>query len=129
MTTGADSRARRPRAAASGRGSAAWAVVLVFFGIALFQYIYFPGRQHETLSQALREKAAAIAELAAYNVRPGVEFDDAQLVAEVFNGAARDPDLQYIAVFKEDGSLFGAVNPKGVALLDLPKHGPSTATT
>ena len=81
-------------------------LVLVFAGLGLVQYLYFPARQHSTLSAALDEKAVAIAELAAYNIRPGIEFDDQELVLEVFRGAGQDADLLYIAAFRDGDRPF-----------------------
>jgi signal transduction histidine kinase/CheY-like chemotaxis protein len=109
--------------------SAPIAIIIVFLTLALLQYVYFPARLHATLSAALHEKAVATAELAAHNIRPGVEFEDDVFVSEVFSGAAQDADLVYIAAFDDWGKLFVAHNPKSHGISAYPRRLDRTATT
>jgi signal transduction histidine kinase/CheY-like chemotaxis protein/HPt (histidine-containing phosphotransfer) domain-containing protein len=102
--------------------SAPVAIVIVFLFLALSQYLYFPARQQATLGTALREKAVATAELAAHNVRPGVEFEDATFVEEVFRGAAQDKDLEYMAAYDGDDALFVEHNPAKYDLSQRPRQ-------
>ncbi|MCU0241972.1 MAG: response regulator [Vicinamibacteria bacterium] len=111
------------------RSSVSIAVFLVFLGLGLLQYLYFPARQHETLSRALQEKAVAISELAAHDAKPGLDFRDDKLVRDVFHGAARDPDLRYIALFDEQGALYVEYNPAALALHGVPRAQKRTITS
>ena len=105
-------------------------IVLLFASLAVVQYSYFPQRQHETLFDALTQKAEAVAELAAYNVRPGLEFDDRELVLAVFEGAAQDPELLYIAAFREgEREPFAALNETDLDLSGLPQSTEATERT
>lgn len=85
-------------------------LVLLFIALAIFEYVYFPARQDSVLSDSLMRKAVAVAELAAYSVRPGVEFQDNDMVSEFFKGAARDAELLYIAAYNTDGTPFVIFN-------------------
>ncbi len=110
--------ADRPRTL--GVRSVAIAIFSIFIGLALFQYAYFPARQYETLIRALQQKAESVAELAAHNVRVGVDFEDTDLVNEVFRGAARDSDLIYIAVLQGDGQVFASIQKAPADLIAHP---------
>ena len=87
-------------------------ITLTFALIGAGIYGYFPEQQERAATRALGIKATRLAELAAYAVAPAVEFDDEALVAEVFRGAATDPDLRYIAAYRDGEPL--AVYPEGV---------------
>jgi signal transduction histidine kinase/DNA-binding response OmpR family regulator len=103
-------------------------VSAVFVALALLQYLYFPARQHTTLSRALEKKAVAISELAAYTVRAGLDFGDETLVHEVFRGAAQDAELYYIAVYDERDLLFVDHNPKAFPVASRPRLRGKTVT-
>ncbi len=81
-------------------------IAALFSALAVAQYLYFPSQQNEALLQSLRAKGAAVAELMANNVAAALEFEDEALVRSVFHGAARDPDVVQIALFRADGSRF-----------------------
>ncbi|MEM9071016.1 MAG: response regulator [Myxococcota bacterium] len=75
-------------------------IALTFALIGVGIYLYFPRQQEDAGTRALGLKASRLAELAAYAIAPAVEFDDEALIAEVFRGAASDPELQSIAAFR-----------------------------
>jgi signal transduction histidine kinase/DNA-binding response OmpR family regulator/HPt (histidine-containing phosphotransfer) domain-containing protein len=103
-------------------------LVGVFALLAVSQYLYFPAQQRQALGESLRQKAVAITELAAYDVRPGIEFEDPELVNTVFRGAARDDDLLFIAARSDPESLFASLNPGELDPGTLPA-GPPPETT
>jgi signal transduction histidine kinase/CheY-like chemotaxis protein/HPt (histidine-containing phosphotransfer) domain-containing protein len=104
-------------------------VALVFIALALLQYHYFPAHQERTLSAALRAKATAIAELTAHDIRPGIDFDDKELVREVFAGAAADPDLRYVVAYDQQGAVFVAHDPANLAPRTAPAMQGATLAT
>ncbi len=75
-------------------------ITLTFALIGAGIYGYFPEQQEQAATRALGIKATRLAELAAFSVAPAVEFDDEGLVTEVFRGASTDPDLRYIAAYR-----------------------------
>jgi len=89
-------------------------VAAAFGGLALLEFLYFPGRSQRALREALEAKAVAVAELTAYSVVTALEFDDRAVVREYLTGAARDRDLLHVAVFDAKGDVFEAIVRKGV---------------
>src|SRR5688572_2340435 len=91
-------------------------VVAAFGGLALLEFLYFPGRSQRALREALEAKAVAVAELTAYSVVTALEFDDHTVVREYLTGAARDRELLHVAVFDGKGEVFESIRQKGVSL-------------
>jgi len=90
------------------------AVILVIVG---FQITYFPGRQIDQLTTALEQKAMSLARIVAHEVATGLEFEDRDVVADVFAGVEKDRDFRYVALYSSSGALFAG---RG----ELPKYGP-----
>jgi two-component system sensor histidine kinase/response regulator len=101
-------------------------ITAAFAGLALLEFLYFPGRSQRALRESLKAKAVAVAELTAYSVQTALEFDDHTVVREYLTGATRDRELQYVAVFDAKGEPFEAIQRPGA-----PPAGrlPGSATT
>jgi two-component system sensor histidine kinase/response regulator len=89
-------------------------ITAAFAGLALLQFLYFPGRSQRALRESLEAKAVAVAELTAYSVQTALEFDDHAVVKEYLTGATRDRELRYVAVFDAKGEPFEAIQRRGV---------------
>ncbi|MFZ9886630.1 MAG: methyl-accepting chemotaxis protein, partial [Myxococcota bacterium] len=73
------------------------ALLVVVFGS------YFPYQQSVQLRHALEQKAKALAELAAHDAEPSLDFGDADAALGVFRGVAEDPDFLAAMLLGEDG--------------------------
>jgi signal transduction histidine kinase/CheY-like chemotaxis protein len=89
-------------------------ITAAFAGLALLEFLYFPGRSQRALRESLKAKAVAVAELTAYSVQTALEFDDHAVVKEYLTGATRDRELRYVAVFDAKGEPFEAIQRPGV---------------
>ena len=102
-------------------------IAVVFALLAVFEYLYFPGRNYEALLSTLRAKAVAVSELTARVAGPALEFDDREAVGSYFAGASHDEELRFIAVYASDGPMYVALNRSGLAI--EPTHAPAADTT
>jgi two-component system, sensor histidine kinase and response regulator len=89
-------------------------ITAAFAGLALLEFLYFPGRSERALRESLAAKAVAVAELTAYSVQTALEFDDHAVVKEYLTGATRDRELRYVAVFDAKGEPFETIQRPGV---------------
>jgi two-component system sensor histidine kinase/response regulator len=89
-------------------------ITAAFAGLALLEFLYFPGRSQRALRESLEAKAVAVAELTAYSVQTALEFDDHTVVREYLTGATHDRELRYVAVFDAKGEPFEAIQRPGV---------------
>jgi signal transduction histidine kinase/DNA-binding response OmpR family regulator len=106
--------------------SAALPIAVVFAVLAAIEVLYFPGRSEEAHVRELRAKAVAVSELTAHGSAPGLEFDDLSSVQEQLKGAARDAELEYVAVFSARGAIYASIDKAGVDLARLPHDAPKT---
>ena len=74
--------------------------------VVLFQLWYFPAHQTEQAREDLSTRARTTAQLVAHDVAAAFEFGDPAAVQEVFKGAQGDPDLQFVVLYREDGTRF-----------------------
>jgi signal transduction histidine kinase/DNA-binding response OmpR family regulator len=98
----------------------------VFLVLAAVEVLYFPGRSEEAHVRELRAKAVAVSELTAHGAAPGLEFDDLTSVEEQLKGAARDAELEYVAVFTPKGATYASIDKAGVDLPKLPRESRTT---
>jgi two-component system, sensor histidine kinase and response regulator len=89
-------------------------ITAAFAGLALLEFLYFPGRSQRALRESLEAKAVAVAELTAYSVQTALEFDDHAVVKEVLTGAMRDRELLHVAVLDAKGEPFEAIRRPGL---------------
>jgi two-component system, sensor histidine kinase and response regulator len=109
--------------------SATLPIAAVFAVLAFFEFLYFPGRDYQALVQSLTAKAVAVAELAAHVAGPAMEFDDKDTIQAYLRGAARDDELDYIAVYTPKGELYSSLNRVGGPLDAAPKATSATTIT
>src|SRR4051812_20177875 len=74
----------------------------VIAALVAFQVLYFPARQSQRETDALRLKARSITSLLAQNTAAALDFGDVAAVQEGFKGTAGDPDLRYIIVLDKN---------------------------
>lgn len=86
------------------------AIILVVSVIALFIIFYFPSRQEKQAFRGLEAKAKSLAEMLAYNISPGVEFEDLQSVEDAIEGAKQNKDLAYIVICDTQDQVFASYN-------------------
>jgi signal transduction histidine kinase/CheY-like chemotaxis protein len=104
-------------------------ITAAFAGLALLEFLYFPGRSQRALRESLQAKAVAVAELTAYSVQTALEFDDHTVVKGYLTGATRDRELRYVAVFDAQGEPFEAIQRPGVPPAGRLPGSPRTSTT
>ena len=90
---------------------------LVVGAIALFVYLYFPGRLEERAFAAIVAKANSIAEIAAYGATAGVVFDDPETVQEMLTAVAQNEDVVYATVTDTVGRVLVHVYGKAAGTL------------
>jgi len=98
------------------------AIILVASAIAVFIIFYFPSRQEKQAFRGLEAKAKSLAEMLAYNVSPGLEFEDLQSVEEAIEGAKQNKDLAYIVICDTQDQVFASYNfDRGKVVLENKK--------
>ena len=102
-------------------------IACAFTLLAALEVLYFPGRSYESHLQALQAKAVALAELTAHSAAPALDFDDDELIDECLQGAARDDELGYIAVYGHDGKLLRGFDRAKVGFTSPPPHRTKTS--
>ena len=79
----------------------------------VFIMFFFPSRQRAASEAALANKASSIAQMVAFSVAAGLEFEDKESVLQVFDWASADDDLRYVVVRDASGREFVAFSPNG----------------
>jgi signal transduction histidine kinase/FixJ family two-component response regulator len=85
-------------------------IFLIVSLIGIFMVLYFPSRFHDKTFAALEEKAISIADMLAFNISPGLEFGDVEMVYEAIEGAKINKDLDYIIVYDIEQKQFASYN-------------------
>src|SRR5262249_56382443 len=80
-------------------------VSLLLIAIAAFIYWFVPAQLERQALRTLRERAHEIAAMTAFNVSPGLLFDDPKSVEESLQGLQSSADLQYLIVLDANGKL------------------------
>jgi two-component system sensor histidine kinase/response regulator len=94
-------------------------VSLLAGGIAAFIFLYFPGRLEQQALEAAGAKARSIGAMTAFSISPGLVFGDVLAIHEGLQGALRNPDLAYLMVVDQAGSVLDVVNQTPFAAHDL----------
>ncbi len=69
-------------------------------------------REHSIIRKNFQQKAEELVDLAAYNMAPGVEFEDLQALNEVVNGLTRRGEVAYVRVADRNGVVMAAFHPE-----------------
>lgn len=69
-------------------------------------------REHSIIRQNFQQKAEELVDLVAYNMAPGVEFEDLQALNEVVNGLTRRGEVVYVHVADRSGTQMAAFHPE-----------------
>jgi methyl-accepting chemotaxis protein len=91
------------------------AISMLIAVIAGFFAFYFPSKQEEAADAAFATRASAVSRILAKLVAPAVEFDDQKSGAAELGNVKDQPDLEYIAVLKQDGTAFFRHRRRGVS--------------
>ena len=75
-------------------------------------YRYFPARLHQQIVDAVVQKCAALTEMAAYSVAPGLHERNPAAVAAALTGIRGNPDLVYLVLLDERGQVFASFNER-----------------
>lgn len=78
--------------------------------VSLAVYLYFPARLHRQLVDAVTQKSAALTGMAAFSVADGLQARNRALVAAALAGIRSNPDLVYVMLVDERGSVFASYN-------------------
>lgn len=89
-------------------------VALLILVIVAVQVVFFTTKQSKQFVEALREKAVSESMIIAHMASAGFDFDNRADVEAVFEGARKDRDLVYAAMFRKDGTIMAS---KGAPLI------------
>ncbi len=78
--------------------------------VSVVVYRYFPARLHRQIVDAVIQKSAALTEMAAYSVAPGLQDRNPSAVAAALTGIRGNPDLAYLVLLDERGQVFASFN-------------------
>jgi len=89
---------------------------LVLLLISSFVFIYFPVKQKEQVTSALRSKAESTAQILSLGVSIALGEGNYGFIDQVFILAKRDPNILYIAILDEDGNRIISYNPQDLQI-------------
>lgn len=92
------------------RGKLAAVMILVLAVLAGSAWVYFPAKFRQQASAAVEEKAAAVTEMTAFSLGPGLDAGDRSKIAEAMLGVRRNADLTYFLVFDQQGVEVASFN-------------------
>ena len=78
--------------------------LVALFAVALV--VYIPNRLHRQAVEAARNKAASMAQMAAFNVSPALLFEDQKGAADALLGLHDQPDVITVVVLDSSGRVF-----------------------
>jgi PAS domain S-box-containing protein len=83
-------------------------IILVVFGISVFNLFFFPAQQEKLALERMKVKGQSIARMLAHNLRPALELDDGRSIEEVVEGAFQDGELASVRIARaqHDDTLF-----------------------
>ena len=73
-------------------------------------YLYFPARLHREIVEAVEQKGAALAGMAAFSVAEGLQEQNPAAVAAALTNIRSTPDLVYLVLLDERGQIFASYN-------------------
>jgi signal transduction histidine kinase len=86
-------------------------------GVAIFITFFFPARQKHLAFEELRTKTVSLARILAYNVSPGLEFEDLEAAAEAVSGVRTDSEVIDVRILDKHGEEFLHYSARGVTTL------------
>jgi signal transduction histidine kinase len=86
-------------------------------GVAIFITFFFPARQKHLAFEELRTKTASLARILAYNVSPGLEFEDLEAAEEAVSGVRTDNEVIDVRILDKHGEEFLHYSARGVTTL------------
>lgn len=87
-------------------------LLLAFIPGVLILGLFTVIREHSIIRKSFQMKAEELVDLAAYNMAPGVEFEDLQALSEVVNGLTRRGEVAYILVADRTGRAMASFHPE-----------------
>jgi len=85
-------------------------MTLILALVSVWIYLYFPPKLQRRAIEALTQKAAAIADVTAFSVAPGLHNHDRVAVAAAVTALRRDSDLTFFLVKSANGETFASFN-------------------
>jgi PAS domain S-box-containing protein len=76
------------------------AILVVLFGVCVFNLLFFPAQQRKLALEGMQTKGESMARMLAYNLSPALDFDDLQSIEELAKGAFQDRDLSFIRILR-----------------------------
>jgi|GEM_PF-2135749 len=73
-------------------------------------------REHSIIRKNFQLKTEELVDLAAYNMAPGVEFEDLQALNEVVNGLTRRGEVAYVLVTDRTGRAMASFHPEQASI-------------
>lgn len=88
----------------------------VLLGLAVVPMLLFLGifavvRENALIRRAFEQKSEGLVDLLAYNLAPGVEFEDVKALSEVVAGVTRNGGVTYVLVSDPLGRVLASFNP------------------
>ena len=92
------------------RSKLALVVTLLLAALSIAIFLYFPGKMRQQAIDAVAQKAAAISEMEALSVAPGLAQQDRVVVAGALASLRHNPDLVYFVLLDQQGKVFASFN-------------------
>jgi len=83
------------------------------FLMVVFMVIFFPLHQKNQAIRSLESKGTSLAEMLAYNLSPGLEFNDSRYIEEAVKGAHQNKDIIAIYVTDLSGKVLFSYSREG----------------
>jgi PAS domain S-box/diguanylate cyclase (GGDEF) domain len=85
-------------------------VTLLLATVSMAVFLYFPAKMKQQAIDAVAQKAAAISEMEALSVAPGLDQNDRVVVAGAVASLRHNPDLVYFVLLDQHGDVFASFN-------------------
>ena len=97
--------------------------VLILLLVSFFNFIYFPWKQKQQVTQALQARAETSAQMVAAGVSLALESGDFEFIDQLLTLAKRDEHILYIAICDDDGKPTISFNPNEMLIPSLESFG------
>lgn len=89
--------------------------LVILLGLAVVPMLLFLGifavvRENALIKRAFEQKSEGLVDLLAYNLAPGVEFEDVKALSEVVAGVTRNGGVTYVTVSDPQGRVLASFN-------------------